>query len=567
LQARLDEAETTLRGVVEKIQNNEMVRKDSDKILAAVKLVGELTGQIQTVGDECAALKLKLDGHARNAERFHEQHEDAEFNLKRVKRSIEAIEKRIAKKDEVAQAKLLLAGAEETLAGAEARLSAATAEVERLAGLSLSSVEDRARTLLNGHKAISEIGKRDDVELPLQSAVVISNTCVEGDEEAQTLAKDLPGQRRAAQTAQAEASQYREACRGKVDQVKGVLRYEADIVEAERELAEATETHNDLVAKSKASSDLEKAARRDYAGVMVEWQASTSNHARLLNEKAEAELTARFEKPLADAETRLSELCPQRDALELDIAKLKDEVTAIKPGQKPKIPDTYQQKLAVSLAETSAREAHSQLAIAQAGLEKAKTTHDRVALLVTKRDRTAVELAHWNLLAGENGFGRDGLQALEIDAAGPELSATINDLLQTCIGPRWAVSVETTKMSADSKRQLEGCDVMVTDNETGRIASGEAFSGGQKVIIGEAISLALTMLACRRSGIVGATLVRDESGAALSPTYAPRYVGMLRRAAELIGAAKILFVSHNPETHDLADSVININSDGTVTVK
>jgi exonuclease SbcC len=160
---------------------------------------------------------------------------------------------------------------------------------------------------------------------------------------------------------------------------------------------------------------------------------------------------------------------------------------------------------------------------------------------------------------------RDGLQAAEVDAAGPELTELVNDLLRTCVGPRWTVTIETQKLSADGKKLLEGCEVRVLDTVAGREGAAETFSGGERVLLGEAVSLALSMLACRRAGLVGVTLVRDETGAALDPANGRAYVAMLRRAAELVGARQVLFVSHSPELAELADARIVVGG-GTAVV-
>lgn len=154
-------------------------------------------------------------------------------------------------------------------------------------------------------------------------------------------------------------------------------------------------------------------------------------------------------------------------------------------------------------------------------------------------------------------------ELLEIDCAGPELTELVNDLLRSCVGPRWTVSIEATRLSADGKRELEGCEVRVLDTVKGREAAAETFSAGERVLLGEAVSLALSMIACRRAGVDGPTLIRDESGAALDPDNARAYVAMLRRAAEIVGASKVLFVSHSPEVQELADARIAIR-DGRI---
>ena len=89
-------------------------------------------------------------------------------------------------------------------------------------------------------------------------------------------------------------------------------------------------------------------------------------------------------------------------------------------------------------------------------------------------------------------------------------------------------------------------------------SAAETCSGGEKTILGEAISLALSTLACRRSGVDRPTLVRDESGAALDADKAVAYVAMLRRAAEMIGADRVLLVSHAPKVQALCDARVEV---------
>ena len=99
----------------------------------------------------------------------------------------------------------------------------------------------------------------------------------------------------------------------------------------------------------------------------------------------------------------------------------------------------------------------------------------------------------------------------------------------------------------------EALDVRVIDTEKGRDALAETYSGGECVIVSEALALALTTLACRGKG-ERPTIVRDESGAALSAGNARAYVAMLRMAAGQIGADKVLLVSHTPEVQEMCDA-------------
>lgn len=252
----------------------------------------------------------------------------------------------------------------------------------------------------------------------------------------------------------------------------------------------------------------------------------------------------------------------QRDRLRIEtaLAELRGQLAAL-----PELPavDVYLAQAAAQQATVAHQAAQRELIAAEQQVEQARAGAERIAALEATLAKELDEVSDWTRLGQD--LGRDGIQALEIDAAGPELTAIANDLLHTCVSRRWTMEVRTQRASADGKRQLEGCDVVVIDTERGREGEAETFSGGERVLLGEALSLALSVLACRRHGVVGPTLVRDESGAALDAGNGRAYVAMLRRAGELIGASQILFVSHNVELQELADARIHV-ADGCATV-
>lgn len=266
---------------------------------------------------------------------------------------------------------------------------------------------------------------------------------------------------------------------------------------------------------------------------------------------------------LARAEARIAELEPQLEAAKAERVRLIEATADPLPSMPPPPPDLAIYESGVAAYEKAAREAHAAVTLTRSLLERAREAEGRIAELKAQLADQDAHTADWTLLA--QSLGRDGLQALEIDAAGPELTALINDLLHHCVGPRWTVSIETQRLSANGNRLIEGCEVRVVDAERGREAPAESLSGGERVIIGEAVSLALSMLACRRAGLQRPTLCRDESGAALDVLAARAYVSMLRRAAELVDADRILLVSHSPEVWDLCDARIEVR-DGRISI-
>lgn len=158
-------------------------------------------------------------------------------------------------------------------------------------------------------------------------------------------------------------------------------------------------------------------------------------------------------------------------------------------------------------------------------------------------------LSTWMTL--EEAFGKNGIQALEIAAAGPAVATLTNDLLASCYGPRFSIQFETLRAKKSSEGFTETFDVIVYDGSATR--EFEALSGGEKVIVSEAIGLALAIYMARKSGVKWETLWRDETAGALDPHNARAYIAMLRRARELGGFYHVIFVSHVPEVWEAAD--------------
>jgi ABC-type iron transport system FetAB ATPase subunit len=132
---------------------------------------------------------------------------------------------------------------------------------------------------------------------------------------------------------------------------------------------------------------------------------------------------------------------------------------------------------------------------------------------------------------------------------------------------RWEVaqrqSAERTRVAGELRKArgvVDDVSRRIANNHAGTEKGAREHSGGEKVIIGEAVSLALSMMACWRAGLEGVTLVRDESGAALDPQNARTNVAMLRRAAAVTNADRVLFVSHSKEVVEMADARIEVTS-------
>lgn len=211
--------------------------------------------------------------------------------------------------------------------------------------------------------------------------------------------------------------------------------------------------------------------------------------------------------------------------------------------------------LATEEARAGLRELDRRRGKAEGRLEQVGDLTHRGDELEEVRARAGRRRSGFDLVA--KAFGRSGIQALEIDAAGPEVSLLIDRLLEAVVGPRWSVQLRTVQEATAGRRQREVFDLAVVDGRGGGARQHAALSGGEQVLISEALKLALAVFNARRWGHLS-TIWRDECDGALDPVIRAGYPAMLRAALELSGATRCFFVTHNPGVADQADAVLNV---------
>ena len=201
---------------------------------------------------------------------------------------------------------------------------------------------------------------------------------------------------------------------------------------------------------------------------------------------------------------------------------------------------------------TSATAMHKTLEAQIAAIEKDLAAG---ADLQKKVDSLEQEIAHWTLLG--KACGNDGIIALSIDDAGPTLSAYANDLLLTCYGPRFTVSIRTQVETAKGESR-EGFDVVVFDAETEEEKSVSTMSGGERVWINEALTRAIALYLAKEAGQQYQTLFTDEADGPLDPERKRMFMKMKREVLRIGGYHREFFISQTPELWEMADKIISI---------
>jgi len=165
------------------------------------------------------------------------------------------------------------------------------------------------------------------------------------------------------------------------------------------------------------------------------------------------------------------------------------------------------------------------------------------------------EIANWRLLS--KALSPNGIIALAIDDAGPDVSALANEILLECCGPRFSVAIETQRRTQDGGL-AEDFDIRVIDADSGESKSFRSMSGGERVWINESIVRALALYHAQNSGNSFRCLFSDESDGALDPERKMQYLQMKRKVLRLGGYDHEIFISHSPALWDLADVVYDV---------
>jgi len=174
--------------------------------------------------------------------------------------------------------------------------------------------------------------------------------------------------------------------------------------------------------------------------------------------------------------------------------------------------------------------------------------------LGVEREDLAVMIGHLKTL--ERAFGKDGVPALLIEQALPEIESRANDLLDRLSDGSMSVRFITQSSYKDKKRDdlKETLDIQISDGVG--VRDYEMFSGGEAFRVNFAIRLALSEVLSHRKGARLQTLVIDEG-------FGSQDAHGRQRLIESINAvrgdfAKVLVITHLDELKDAFQTRIEV---------
>ncbi|MEA3351663.1 MAG: SMC family ATPase [Chloroflexota bacterium] len=257
------------------------------------------------------------------------------------------------------------------------------------------------------------------------------------------------------------------------------------------------------------------------------------------------------------------------DPLEREIESLNDEVSSLREQIQNLGADHTAATSALAAAEESApdlRQAQRDLLDLQenenrlrmevgAARQKVLVLGDlkqRRKSLDSERESLAKKAGQYKQL--EKAFGKDGVPALLIEQALPQIEARTNEILDRLSGGDMSVRFETQRELKTRDALKETLDIQISDSAGAR--DYEMYSGGEAFRINFAIRLALSEMLAQRAGARLQTLIIDEGFGSQDEVGRQRLI----EAINLIKSdfAKILVITHIDSLKDVFPTRIEV---------
>ncbi len=222
-------------------------------------------------------------------------------------------------------------------------------------------------------------------------------------------------------------------------------------------------------------------------------------------------------------------------------------------------PDVDQAELELFDLQEQENRVRMQVGGATQAVEVLKTLRVRQAEKNEQRNELTGQIARLRTL--ERAFSKDGVPALLIEQALPEIEAQANEILDRLTNGNMSVRFATQKEYKDKSRddKRETLDILISDSAGWR--EYEMFSGGEAFRVNFAIRLALSRVLAQRSGARLQSLVIDEGFGSQDAEGRQR----LLEAINLVRPdfAKILVITHLEELKDAFPARIEVEKTDT----
>lgn len=194
------------------------------------------------------------------------------------------------------------------------------------------------------------------------------------------------------------------------------------------------------------------------------------------------------------------------------------------------------------------------IATISSSLEQAKEALKLADEKVTEAKEKQKDLSDYLVL--EKAFANSGIQALEIEAAIPEIAALTNSILQSSYGDKFQVTFSTLRQG--KTKIVDDFCIDVLNIETGWTVPIELLSAGEKIWVIQSLYFAFSIIRMQKTGFNFVVRFIDESDGELDSEKRLEYVRMIKSVHESGHNRLTVLVTHSQELKDIIPQSIQM---------
>jgi exonuclease SbcC len=279
----------------------------------------------------------------------------------------------------------------------------------------------------------------------------------------------------------------------------------------------------------------------------IELRAVEEEHLAL---KSAKEVSKQIESEISNLKSEVKKRQTEIATMEAEYEKARANLEAAQAGA-PDLDEAERELFRLREAENKTR---SELGGAQQRVDVLETQRARRAAFEKGCDELQKQIGRYRTL--ERAFGKDGVPALLIEQALPQIEDKANELLDRLSDGQMSIRFATQMEYKDKRRDdlRETLDIQISD--AAGIRNYEMYSGGEAFRVNFAIRLALSKILAQRKGARLQTLVIDEG-------FGSQDIQGRQRLIEAINLvkndfAKILVITHLDELKDAFPTRIEV---------
>ncbi len=481
---------------------------------------------------------------------------------------------------EIAESAAAVRRLEERLAGRE-QLEAALQEILAAAADARSENSALRRGMQDLKERIDRLGKVEGAACPLcgqplsqaERAALVARLEQEGKEMGDRYRANLDLNARS----EARVREMQEQIAGlnrSADELRGLAR-EHDRLEAVRQrILEAVESWDSggagrlaEINRVLAEEDFAHEARHELAVIDAESKAlgyDAAAHDALRRAELEGRAVEESLRALEKASALLAPLKRQITGLVEQIseagARLAEQDQAYRQAREnyeieaASLPDIDQAERDVFNLQSEENRLRMEVGMVRQSVAVLATLRERRARLAAQRESHSAQISRLKSL--ERAFSKDGVPALLIEQALPEIESQANEILDRLSNGAMSVRFATQRQYKDKNREdrRETLDIIISDGAGER--EYELFSGGEAFRVNFAIRLALSRVLAQRAGARLQTLVIDEGFGSQDADGRQRLVEAINLVRPEF--AKILIITHLEELKEAFPARIEV---------